>query len=149
MASGLFFFASGRIINTFITGPLVDKLSATKLFPFYQIPLTAGFLLLALGEGSWVPAVSFALFGFSVGSGGPIKSAIWAELYGVCHLGAIKSMFATFMILSTAASPALFGWILDSSQSAYGLLTSLCLSSLCASALAWIALNLKNSQTAL
>lgn len=117
MATGLIFFASGRIINTFITGPLVDKYKATTLFPFYQVPMALGFLSLLFLSSHWAPAISFSLFGLTTGSGGPIKSAIWAELYGVKHLGAIKSSFATIMILSTAISPALFGYIIDMNQS--------------------------------
>jgi MFS family permease len=118
------------VINTFLTGPWVDRFTAVKLFPYYQFPMALGFLILGLGQNSWAAPLSFLLSGFSVGSGGPIKSAIWAELYGVKHLGAIKSSFATLMVLSTAASPALFGWILDRSQSSAPLmliLTFLCL----------------------
>jgi len=140
IASGLVFFAAGRVINSFITGPLVDKHTAIKLFPFYQIPLALGFLLLGWGESVWIPAFSFLLFGLSVGSGGPIKSAIWAELYGIKHLGAIKSLFATFMVFSTAASPGLFGWILDTSHSSTPLLYSLFIASFFTSALAWLGL---------
>ncbi len=140
MASGLFFFALGRIFNTFITGPLVDQLSATKLFPFYQLPLSVGFLLLGWMHSTWAPALCFLLFGLTVGSGGPIKSAIWAELYGVRHLGAIKSMFATLMIFSTAASPVLFGWVLDHSQTAKPLLYTLCLSSFVFAGLSYLGL---------
>lgn len=143
MASGLFFFAIGRIFNTFVTGPLVDKHSAVRLFPFYQLPLSIGFLLLGYFSTQWTPALCFLLFGLSVGSGGPIKSAIWAELYGVRHLGAIKSLFATFMIFSTAASPVMFGWILDHSQSPAPLLYTLFGSSLFFSLLSFVGLNRK------
>lgn len=130
MASGLFFFAIGRILNTFMTGPLVDKWQAFRLFPYYQLPLSLGFLTLAQGQSLWTPGFSFFLFGLTVGSGGPIKSAIWAELYGVRHLGAIKSLFATLMILSTALSPALFGWIIDFKGGVTTLLSSLLIISL-------------------
>ncbi|MEM7646063.1 MAG: MFS transporter, partial [Pseudomonadota bacterium] len=114
MASGLFFFAIGRVINTFLTGPLVDKHSAVSLFPYYQFPMAAGFFAMGWGDQSFIPALCFALCGLTVGSGGPIKSAIWAELYGIKHLGAIKSSLATLMVFSTAASPALFGWLIES-----------------------------------
>ena len=116
MASGLIFFGLGRVINTFSTGPLVDKYKATTLFPFYQIPLCLGFVILAQNHQQWVPAVCFFLFGLTVGSGGPIKDALWAEIYGVQHLGSLKSLFATFMILSTAIAPALFGHIIEKEQ---------------------------------
>lgn len=140
MASGLFFFALGRILNTFVTGPLVDKWQAFRLFPYYQLPLSFGFLLLSQGQSLWIPGFSFFLFGLTVGSGGPIKSAIWAELYGVRHLGAIKSLFATFMILSTALSPALFGWIIDSNGGVTILLLSLVIISLGSALLAALTL---------
>jgi len=130
MASGLFFFALGRILNTFVTGPLVDKWQAFRLFPYYQLPLSLGFYILGHGQSLWVPGFSFFLFGLTVGSGGPIKSAIWAELYGVRHLGAIKSLFATLMILSTALSPALFGFIIDFNGGVTTLLSSLLIISL-------------------
>ncbi len=143
MASGLFFFAIGRICNTFLTGPLVDSFSAKKLFPFYQLPLTLGFVLLGLLQSQWTPGLCFLLFGLSVGSGGPIKSAIWAELYGVRHLGAIKSMFATLMIFSTAASPVLFGYVLDNTQRAGDLLYPLFVVSLISAILSYLALRAK------
>lgn len=147
MASGLVFFAIGRVVNTFITGPLVDKYTARKLFPYYQIPLSLGFFYLAWGDSYFVPAICFALFGLSVGSGGPIKSAIWAELYGVKHLGAIKSLFATLMVLSTAISPALFGYILDHSEHTGELLYPLLLAHLVASILSYVGLKLHRQKS--
>lgn len=142
MASGLFFFAIGRVVNNFVTGPLVDKHTAVKLFPFYQLPLTLGFFILAFNQAPWTPALVFLLFGLSVGSGGPIKSAIWAEIYGVAHLGAIKSMFATLMIFSTALSPALFGWVIDRNQDSELLLLCLVIASLISAVLASFALRM-------
>ncbi|NQZ19917.1 MAG: hypothetical protein HRT44_11770 [Bdellovibrionales bacterium] len=140
MASGLVFFAIGRSFTTFATGPLVDRYRAMSLFPFYQIPMLMGFLVLALGTWNTIPSIAFCLFGLGVGSGAPIKSAIWAELYGTLHLGAIKSSLATIMVLSTAASPALFGWFLDYMKEPQTLLYVLSISSLAAAALSYFAL---------
>lgn len=145
MASGLFFFAVGRILNTFIAGPLVDRYGAHRLFSFYQLPMAFGFLLLGWLQTTWAPALCFSLFGLTVGAGGPIKSAIWAELYGLKYLGSIKSLFATFMILSTAASPALFGWILDAYHSVGFLMYGLFISCLVSSFLAFVMLASSNS----
>jgi sugar phosphate permease len=142
MASGLFFFAIGRICSSFLTGPLVDKLTAIKLFTFYQFPLCFGFLIFYLTDSVWAPGLCFLLFGLAVGSGGPIKSAIWAELYGVRHLGAIKSLFATFMIFSTAASPALFGFAIDHWNRPDTLFFSLFCLSLITTVLAFIGLKI-------
>jgi MFS family permease len=67
MASGLFFFALGRILNTFLMGPLVDRFGAYRLFPFYQLPLALGFLLMSWLTPVWTPALCFGLFGLTVG----------------------------------------------------------------------------------
>jgi len=45
--------------------------------------------------------------------GATAKPALWAELYGVRHLGAIKAMVSSLMVVCTAGSPILAGWLLD------------------------------------
>ena len=42
-----------------------------------------------------------------------MSSALWSELYGATHLGAIRSVFLTIFMLATAAAPAFVGWLLD------------------------------------
>ena len=140
MASGLIFFGLGRVINTFATGPLIDKHKATVLFPFYQIPLCLGLFILIQNHQQWVPAVCFLFFGPTVGSGGAVKAALWAELYGTRHLGALKSLFATFMIFSTATAPAIFGYIIEKDQEITHLLYGLLVCSLLFSLLSFIGL---------
>ncbi len=144
MATGLSFFAVGRILNSFVTGPQVDRYTAVKLFPFYQIPMALGFLVLAFFNEFWVVGLSYFLFGLTVGAGSTVKSAIWAELYGVRHLGAIKSTLATVIVFSTSISPALFGIYFDFYQDAFFLLFGLFILTLMASALSFWVLKSKN-----
>jgi predicted MFS family arabinose efflux permease len=40
-------------------------------------------------------------------------SALWAELYGLKHLGAIKSLINAVMVFSSALGPALVGSLLN------------------------------------
>jgi hypothetical protein len=47
---------------------------------------------------------------------GNVRSALWAELYGVRHLGSIKSMMAALTALSTAGSPIIVGFVLDAGR---------------------------------
>lgn len=44
---------------------------------------------------------------------GSVKTALWAELYGTEHLGAIKSMLASLMVISTSAAPPVVGFTLE------------------------------------
>ena len=140
MASGFIFFGLGRVINTFATGPLVDKYKATTLFPFHHIPMCLGFFIMAQNHQQWVPSVCFLLFGLTVGSGGPIKAALWVEIYGIQHLGALKSLFATFMIFSTAIAPALFGHLIEKEYEISHLFHGLSLFSLFVSLLSFMGL---------
>lgn len=48
-------------------------------------------------------------FGFYASAFG----AIWPELYGTRHLGAIKSVVTSIMVFSTALGPGLSGWLID------------------------------------
>jgi hypothetical protein len=62
-------------------------------------------------------------FGFMIGLGmtmgisEPVRSSLWAELYGVRHLGSIKAMIASFGVFGAAGSPVLIGLALDAGTS--------------------------------
>ncbi len=40
-------------------------------------------------------------------------NSIWAERYGILHLGAIRSMNQAVMVVATAVAPILLGFLLD------------------------------------
>lgn len=113
IATSFIGFAVARIIFSLTSGLLVDRFSARILFPFYLIPLFIGVFLLTTGNSAVLAPIYLFLLGVSAGAGGSIKSAMWAELYGVAKLGAVKSLAATLMILSTAAAPFLMGYLLE------------------------------------
>ena len=59
-------------------------------------------------------AVIFMLAsGVTVGLRVTIGGAIWAEIYGVAHLGGIRALATAFMVLSTALAPVTMGWWID------------------------------------
>jgi MFS family permease len=107
-------YAAGRAVSSLLSGKLIDRYSATFLFPFYLIPFVVGLLVLTLFSGPLIAPLYLTLTGISVGLGTTIITALLAETYGTADLGSIRSVFATFMILSTAVGPVLFGFLLDS-----------------------------------
>ncbi len=107
-------FAAGRTISSLLSGKLIDKYSALKLLPLYLIPFLIGLVLLYFFNHIYIAFAYLTLTGISVGLGSTIKTAVIAETYGVKFLGGIRSVFATSMILGTAISPLLYGYILDS-----------------------------------
>jgi len=42
-----------------------------------------------------------------------VLGALWPELYGTDHLGAIRSLSIALLVLSTAIAPRLMGWLID------------------------------------
>jgi MFS family permease len=40
-------------------------------------------------------------------------TALWAELYGTEHLGSIKSLITSLIVIATAISPMMLGFCLD------------------------------------
>ena len=98
---------------TLLTGPVVDRVGAVRILPWHLVPLCAGLAALASSD-HWSAAILYmGLTGITVGVRITIGGAIWAEIYGVENLGAIRSLATSFMVVSTALSPVVFGWLID------------------------------------
>jgi hypothetical protein len=54
-----------------------------------------------------------SLLGISYGFSSTLFGALWPEIYGTRHLGAIRSLIVAFMVLSTAVGPGLTGMLID------------------------------------
>ena len=98
---------------TLLTGPLVDRVGAVRILPWHLAPLCAGLAALAVSDHRGAAIVYLCLTGITVGVRITIGGAIWAEIYGVENLGAIRSLATSFMVVSTALSPVVFGWLID------------------------------------
>jgi predicted MFS family arabinose efflux permease len=105
-------------LSSLLFGALVDRYKSVRLLPWFLIPLFLALLVLAYVPGWWTAALLMSLLGFSSGSGPPITSSLWAEIYGTRHLGAIRSMNMAIMVGATAISPVLFGYFIDQGISA-------------------------------
>lgn len=113
LATAFIGYAALHVLASLASGFLVDRFGALRLLVFYQLPLVAGLLALGLAEGPWVAVFYLSLAGATTGASLPVVNAMWAEVYGVTHLGAIKAMTASMMVLATAASPIGLGVMLD------------------------------------
>ncbi len=113
IASAFIAFALARILMGLVSGPIIDRFSAQKLFPFLLVPMIAGLAVGHLFSGGWAAFVYMGLIGATMGLAGTLKSALWAELYGTKMIGTVQSLFTSLMVFSTALSPFLVGWLLD------------------------------------
>lgn len=130
IATAFVSFAAFRILMGLISGPLIDRFSAQRLFPFYLFPMITGFFVAWMFEANWAAFVYMALTGITMGLGTTIKSALWAEMYGTKMIGTVQSLFASLMVLSTSISPILVGWMLDSTMTIHTVLIIAVISSL-------------------
>ena len=53
------------------------------------------------------------LLGITNGITNVLLSSLWAEIYGVNYLGAIKALTGSLMVFSTALATAIFGFLID------------------------------------
>lgn len=113
MATCFIGFAAATVTATLTAGALIDRMRAVRLLPFYNLPLAAGLLLIAAFSDPLVALAFLILAGLCTGANRSVSSAIWPELYGGAHLGAIRSVFLAIFMLATAVAPAVVGWLLD------------------------------------
>lgn len=112
-ATSFIAYGAAHWVAAIITGSLVDRFTATRLMKFIGIPMATALVLGAVLDGNAVVFLMMGILGIAVGMAGTIMNAIWAEVYGTTHLGSIRALFTSMMILSTAASPVLLGLVID------------------------------------
>ncbi|WP_092118592.1 MFS transporter [Desulfonatronum thiosulfatophilum] len=113
LGAGFSFYALCHFGALFAAGPLVDRLGAGKALPLALLPIISGLLILASVPGSTVLYIYLGLVGTTQGLAATAAGTIWAERYGVLHLGAIRSMNQSIMVVATSISPILLGYFLD------------------------------------
>ncbi len=106
-------FAACQLGSSLVTGPTIDRSNAVRLLAWFLAPLFAGLIVLASFESAATIIVFMMLAGTTSGASTTISGALWAEVYGVTHIGAIKAMATALMVVATALSPAILGWLID------------------------------------
>ena len=112
-AGGFTVYAGATVGAALLAGGLVDRLGATRLSPFILLPLAFGLLLLGIFDDPITVFAFMASAGISTGLFNTVTGALFAEVYGVRHLGAIRAMTTSLMVFSTALSPVAMGWLLE------------------------------------
>lgn len=113
MAGSIIAYASSSIIMSIVAGPLIDKFSARRLFPFMLIPLAVGVAVLGISNHPLIAPAYWLLVGFTGGMNAPITSSIYAETFGTRSLGTVRSMFTFAMVVSTALGPVVYSFFLE------------------------------------
>ena len=106
-------YAAARFIFSIIGGIWVDKYTAKTMFKSFLIPMTIGLLIFAFSESIIGAFVFLLLTGITFGISSPVRTAVLAEIYGTENLGAIRSLFSMFTVISSALGPLIVGYLMD------------------------------------
>lgn len=96
-----------------VCGQLIDRFGGLKLLPFFLLPLALASALAGVLEPVWGVYVFMVLLGVSYGFTATLFGAVWPEIYGTAHLGAIRAVVVAAMVFSTALGPGLTGGLID------------------------------------
>lgn len=106
-------FALSAVIASLAAGPLIDRLTAARIMPLFLVPLTMALFLLTPAEAAGWLILYLALLGLTSGIAFTGFTALWAELYGASHLGAIRSLVGAISVFASALGPVTAGALLD------------------------------------
>ena len=101
------------IVFSLISGAMVDRFSARALLPSFLIPLGIGNFLLGWMNAPLAIILYMVLHGISNGISNSLFGAIWPEVYGTRHLGAVRSLVMAAMVVASALGPGATGWLID------------------------------------
>ena len=113
MAGSILAYAISSFLFSIGAGPLVDRFSAKRIFPFTLFPMALGLVVLGLFHHPVATPIFWLLVGMSAGLNSPVVSALYAETYGTRSLGSVRSIFTFVMVVSTALGPVVYSFFLE------------------------------------
>ena len=112
-AAGFVIYAGATVAAALGIGAFIDRGSAVRFMRFHLTPLALGLLVLAAFDQPFIMFIYLLLAGITTGASFTVVGAVWAELYGVAHLGAIRALTSALMVFSTALAPVVMGRMID------------------------------------
>jgi len=106
-------YAVATVVTSLYAGQLIDRISAVRVVPWVMMPSVVGLVMLALSANAWIAWPYLILIGVSSGVTYTALAALWAELYGTAHLGAIRSLAVAITVLASGLGPVIVGGLLD------------------------------------
>lgn len=102
-----------KLPGALLGGRWVDRLGPTRMARLYLLPFALA-LLLAISVGGDIGIWALMVGGgLSVGSQESISTSLLVRIWGVEHLGTIRSTLSACMVFATGLSPAFVGMALD------------------------------------
>jgi sugar phosphate permease len=113
MAPGYTVFATLMVASALATGWAADRFGPHRILPVLLLPTALGVGLIgpAGAVGAWFAALGF--IGLTQGMSSALWGALLPAVYGTRHLGSVRSLATTVMVVSTAIGPGATGLLID------------------------------------
>lgn len=96
-----------------ISGQLIDRFGSARLIQVYLVPFALAFVAIAVSDTLFGVAIGFVFFGIGAGVQATVPAAFWAEFFGTRHIGSIKAVSTSVMVLGSAVGPGISGMLID------------------------------------
>ena len=83
------------------------------MIPFYLIPGMLGFLFGSFLNDPIASSITFALLGMTTGLSNSFSGTFWPEFFGTKHLGDVRAVSTSSMVIASALGPLFSGFLLD------------------------------------
>ena len=113
LGTGYIFLGAFSVIGLLFGGPLIDMLNPKRAIKYLLLPIFIGIIILLLFENFYFLIIYMSLYGLNLGISAPFTGSLWAELFGLESLGTVKALFHAILVLASALSPVIFGYIID------------------------------------
>jgi len=101
------------VLFAVVSGILIDRRGAWRIVPLILIPEGLGCLVIGSFDSFWTIPLFFALFGATNGMSSPVVGALWTELYGNAHIGAVRALATSMFVFASAVGPGIAGMLID------------------------------------
>ena len=127
------------VVTTFVSGQMIDRFGSGLMARLYLLPLAATFMVMWAAESISMAAVAMILFGIGQGVQATLPAALWSEYYGTRHIGAIKAVSTSVMVLGSAIGPGVSGFLIDLGYSFPAQMPAIAAYFIVSMILAWVA----------
>lgn len=102
-----------RIFGALFVGPKIDRYGSVITTRLFILPFALALVLAPIIGGSAGLITLMTLSGLVVGFQEPVVNSLLVSIWGSQNLGRVRATLQSTMVLGTAVSPALLGYLID------------------------------------
>jgi len=122
-------FAVIRALTSLLIGPVIDRFSGMRVFPWTLLPFSLAIGILMFAPTQWFGLGFFFFLGLGFGAGTAL-TALLAEVYGGERIGEVRGLATSAAVFGTAVGPFAAGMAINQNWTFDAILGSLLLLSL-------------------